>query len=126
MLKSLSGFVDYPLVRFTLIIGGLYVTGLFGLFCAVRVLEFGSWRMLELGGLLGLAGWWIRVCIRINTFKDRPRLRLSVLALLLTGVASSLVAASVLPSSYHAFLAVVAVLGILLFVGSLEALRSNA
>ena len=123
MLNLIANFVDHPVARVTLSLAGLAVTILFGLFSAVLALspETGWLRVVGIGGLVGLAGWWGRVFLTLATLRKRPLLRWLVLVALAIGVVTTLYAMLAFPGadSWYIIMCAISFIGVLLFAGTL-------
>lgn len=126
MLRALANFVDRMPVRLVLVLGALAMTGLFAGFCALRAFEDHAWRLVELGGVLGLIGWWTRVVVRHRSLCESLPLRIFVLALLAIGIATAVYMFALLPSSYFAVPVLAIGLGALLLLGSLAPSPADA
>jgi hypothetical protein len=101
LLSIAAKVVDHLLARVLFAVLGLVVAALFVLFGVdfVRVdpaTETGSFS-IGVGALLGQAGWWARVLCSSALLRTRFALRVVVVLLLLTGIASVLYALAFMP-----------------------------
>ena len=94
--------------------------GLFGIVIALTPKT--DWMLVVgAGGLVGLAGWWLRVFVSLPTLTAHPLLRWTVCGALAIGVAAITYTLLTWPDAYawRQFLYPIGLTGLLLFVGTL-------
>jgi hypothetical protein len=130
MLNILANFVDHPLTRVVAALIGLAAVAFLGLFGIVVALTPKTDWMLVVGagGLVGLAGWWLRVFFSLPTLTVHPLLRWTVCGALAIGIAAITYTVLTWPDAHawRQFLYPIGLTGLLLFVGTLASWqRSN-
>lgn len=123
MLQTLANVVDHPLTRMAASLVGLAAIVFLALFGIVVALTPKTGWMLAVlaGGLVGLAGWWLRVFIRLPVLAAYPPLRWTVCSSLAIGIAAFTYTVLAWPDAHvwRQFLYPIGCTGFLLFVGSL-------
>lgn len=130
MLRHLANFVDHPIARAVFSLVGLASTTLFSLFATMLLLapESDWFRLIVLGGSIGLAGWWTRVSVRLPSLAARPAMRWSVSVSLLVGIGTTLGAGLIVPGAVAWYLALglMGLTGAVLFLSTLAPSGSNS
>ena len=128
MLKSLAEFVDYPIVRIVAALFGLLAVAFLGLFGAlIAFTPKSNWMLIvAIGGLIGLAGWWLRIVLGATVLALVPKLRLLVLFALAIGLSSISYTILAWPdaAAWRQFLLPIAATGALLLLGTLAPVPS--
>ena len=123
MLNTLASIVDHPLTRVVAALIGLAAIAFLGLFGIVIALTPKTDWMLVVGagGLVGLAGWWLRVFVSLPILTAHPLLRWTVCGALAIGIAAITYTVLTWPDAYawRQFLYPIGLTGLLLFVGTL-------
>ena len=129
MLKIFATLVDHPLMRLAAALVGLAASALLGLFGVVVALSPKTTWMLAAGagGLVGLVGWWLRVCVSLPMLAAHPLLRWTVCGSLATGIAAVTWIVLAWPDAHawRQFLYLIGLTGILLFAGTLAAWQGS-
>ena len=130
MLKSLASFVDRPIAHIALALLGLAITILFCLLSLMLLVtpESGWLRLIVIGGMLGLVGWWVRIFTKWSSLPTRSALRNCVVVLLFVGIIATVSSIFIFPGSnrWYAILGVISALGLFLLLASLASKQIKA